>query len=303
MKNSLKCIAQIVLYMVLYNVIYFIFFFLYAIIAALIATFPLLGFFSGLSYAGCGAIIIIGAIGICNLIGLIYIKLFKEGIFRFAAIAIIIISVVEGFVIIFDAFRINGLSWDAVDISAYPVILFIGTTIIMLGFIRDAEIGMNDFISPKKYQALSKIFLPSATENYYHPPVQAQQQVQDYRPPVQVQQRVPEIIDQAVVINSGGVPALDDLTVLNQKYAESFRNYRHPYTGKPIMSAQDYLDALDSQTTKRNIVSDHILSMAELDNMFAQKFSKVKDPIKGTPILSANDFIVAFNNQEALKKN
>lgn len=90
----------------------------------------------------------------------------------------------------------------------------------------------------------------------------------------------------------------NELGIVDYDFKKIFGQYSHPYTQKPISSAQDYLDAVSSQAAGTSIVTEEILSLEEVDAEYAAKYGNSANPATGKPIRSAADFVAAYKSQK-----
>ena len=82
-----------------------------------------------------------------------------------------------------------------------------------------------------------------------------------------------------------------DLSYYNSEFKKRFGDCKHPYTGKMIETAQEYLDAVDSQRLKKCVITEKKLSVKELNDLFKDRF---KD-IPNIEILSMDDYLKAVD--------
>ena len=81
------------------------------------------------------------------------------------------------------------------------------------------------------------------------------------------------------------------LSFYNNEFKKRFFQYKHPYTGKNIESAQEYLDAIDSQQQGKNIVTANQLCVDELNEMFRDRFKN----IPSVTITNMDDYLKAVD--------
>ena len=93
---------------------------------------------------------------------------------------------------------------------------------------------------------------------------------------------------------------MDELAIVDHDFKKMFGQFSHPITKQPIASAQDYLDAVSTQSTGMSVVTDRDLSLEEVDRKYAEAYGATVNPRTGKPISSAADFIDAYKCQRGL---
>lgn len=92
----------------------------------------------------------------------------------------------------------------------------------------------------------------------------------------------------------------DELAIVDHDFKRMFGQFSHPITKQPISSAQDYLDAVSTQSTGVSVVTDRDLTLQEIDRKYAEAYGSTTNPRTGKPISSAADFIDAYKCQRGL---
>lgn len=92
----------------------------------------------------------------------------------------------------------------------------------------------------------------------------------------------------------------DELAIVDHDFKRLFGQFAHPITKQPISSAQEYLDAVSTQSTGMSVVTDRELSLEEIDKKYAEAYGGTSNPRTGKPIGSAADFIDAYKCQRGL---
>ena len=82
-----------------------------------------------------------------------------------------------------------------------------------------------------------------------------------------------------------------DLSYYNSEFKKRFGDCKHPYTWKMIETAQEYLDAVDSQRLQKRVITEKKLSVKELNDLFKDRF---KD-IPNIEILNMDDYLKALD--------
>ena len=86
-----------------------------------------------------------------------------------------------------------------------------------------------------------------------------------------------------------------NLEYYDKEISKRFSHYVHPFTKKPIQSAQEYLDAVKSQDEKRSIVTNQKLSLDELNARYAKRFGFLGVPGTRGHIASIQDYLDAYD--------
>jgi len=84
------------------------------------------------------------------------------------------------------------------------------------------------------------------------------------------------------------------ISYYNKEFAKRFSSYTHPYTGKKITTAQEYLYAIKSQAAKKWIKNDCFLSVQELNTEFELFFQDVVLP-DGLSVHDMDDYLREYD--------